>query len=240
MKKIEVCFTPALFEHRMLRDNLNIVIVDILRATTSICAAFQNGVKSMIPVAGIDKAREYKNRGYLVASERDGLVLDFADFGNSAFNFISPELVDKTIAYSTTNGTHAIEMVRPFGRVVIGSFLNITALSQWLEQQQEDVLILCAGWKQKFNLEDSFYAGALTEKLMETSSFQLGCDSAEAALDLWKTGEKDPLKYIDKALHRHRLKKLGLDDVLDYTFQMDSCPVVPVLHGDELVNIIKV
>ncbi len=238
MKKIEVCFSPALFEHRILRDNLNIVVVDILRATTSFCAAFQHGVESIIPVSCIEKVKEYKANNYPVACERDGKILDFADYGNSAFDFMQEGIIGKSIAYSTTNGTHAIEIARNSGKVIAGSFLNISALSDWLSLQSKDVLILCAGWKNKFSLEDALFAGALCERLLGMEGFGTQCDSSEAALDLWKTGKTDPLAYVEKAMHRHRLKRLGVDDVLEYTFQMDSCPVVPVLQGGKLINVI--
>ena len=237
-KSIEVCFTPVLFEHILTSEDYIVVVTDIFRATTSIVAAFYNGVKSVIPVAGHDQAREYKEKGFLVAAEQDGVVLDFADFGNSAFNFMTEEVKGKTIAYSTTNGTKAIHMAAKLGTVAIGAFSNLTVLSQWLISQQKNVVILCAGWKGKFNLEDSFYAGALVEKLNANDGFEVICDSAYAALDMWNVGKNNPIEYLDKALHRHRLKKLNLDDVIPYSLTLDNAPVVPVLIGDEIVNVI--
>lgn len=234
---IEVCFSPALYEHRLTTDNFVVVIVDILRATTSICAAFDNRVEAIIPVAGLDKARDYKADGYLVASERDGKVLDFADFGNSAFNFMTPAVRGEVIAYSTTNGTQAIEMARQARQVAIGAFTNLSALSRWLRAQQKNVVVLCAGWKRKFNLEDSLFAGALTEKLLQAPGFKTECDSAAAALELWHNGKNNLLQFADKAAHRYRLKKLGLDDVLEYSFTIDVSQSVPVLLGDRLVNV---
>lgn len=110
MNTIEVCFTPALFQHKLTQENYIVVVTDILRASTSIVSAFQNKVESIIPVSGPQEAKKYKAEGFLVAAERDGIVLDFADFGNSAFNFMTPEVVGKTIAYSTTNGTKSIQL----------------------------------------------------------------------------------------------------------------------------------
>ncbi|MCD4789053.1 MAG: 2-phosphosulfolactate phosphatase [Bacteroidales bacterium] len=236
---IEVCFSPRLYEDRLTRENFIVVIVDILRATTSICSAFNNGVKKIIPIASLDEAREYKKKGFLVASERDGIVSDFADFGNSAFNFMTPEVVGKTIVYSTTNGTHAIEMAKSAEKVVIGAFTNLKPLAEWLVAQDKNVVILCAGWKNKFNLEDSFFAGALVESLLKYPNFRLFCDSATAALDIWKTGKQDMLGYIEKALHRHRLKRMGLDDVLEYSFTLNSTDVIPVLENQHIININK-
>ncbi len=234
---IEVCFSPKLYPFILAEKNFIVVMVDILRASTSICAAIDYGVKSIIPVAGTEKAKEYKAKGYLVASERDGNVLDFADFGNSAFNFMVDEVKGKTIAYSTTNGTKAIEMAKESEELLIGSFVNLKALSNYLLKKQQNVVILCAGWKGKFNLEDSVYAGALTRELMTSGMFETECDSAKASMDLWNIAEKDLLTYIDKASHRHRLRKMVLDDVLEYTFTLNSSEVVPGLRNGEIINL---
>lgn len=234
MNTIEVCFTPKLYSEILTKKNFIVVMVDILRASTSICAAFENGVECIIPVASLEEAKEYKDKGYLVASEREGVVLGFADFGNSAFNFMTEAVKGKTIAYSTTNGTQAIELAKNAEGLTIGSFSNISALSKWLILQQKNVVILCAGWKNKFNLEDSIFAGALSEELLKSPDFQTNCDSAEAALDLWSIAKANPLEYIQKAAHRERLRKLNLDDVLEFTFQMDTASVVPVLKNGVL------
>ena len=235
MNTIEVCFTPKLYSEIVTNNNFIVVMVDILRASTSICAAFANGVEAIIPVASLDEAKEYKAKGYLVASEREGIVTGFADFGNSAFNFMTEAVKGKTIAYSTTNGTQAIELAKNAEGLVIGAFSNITALSQWLINQHSNVVILCAGWKNKFNLEDSIFAGALIEQLLTSTDLKMDCDSAEAALDLWSIAKSNPLAYIQKAAHRERLRKLNLDDVLEFTFQLDTADVVPILKNGVLV-----
>ncbi len=239
MHTIEVCFTPKLYSEITTKEKFIVVMVDILRASTSICAAFENGVEAIIPVATIDEAKAYKAKAYLVASEREGLVLDFADFGNSAFNFMTAAVKDKTIVYSTTNGTQAIELAKNAQGLVIGAFSNITAITQWLSEQNSNIVILCAGWKNKFNLEDSIFAGALIEQLLKFPNFKMDCDAAEAALDLWEIAKSNPLAYIQKAAHRSRLKKLNLDDILEFTFQFDTANVVPVLKEGVLIDVNK-
>lgn len=236
---IEVCFSPALFEEILTAGEFTVVVVDILRATTSFIAALQYGVDCIIPLAGVDKALDYKNKGFLVAVERDGRILDFADFGNSAYNFMSPKVQGKTIAYSTTNGTQAIEIAKNSKKLLIGAFTNLAVLSDYLIQDQQDVVILCAGWKNKFNLEDSVFAGALTEALLKSERFTTECDSANAAIDLWEKAKFDPLAYIQKAQHRERLRRLGVDDVLEYTFTMNSSGVLPTLVDGALIDILS-
>ncbi len=234
--RLEVCLSPAIYDKHADDENL-VVIVDILRASSSICAAFQNGVKSIIPVATVEEAREMKNHGYLVASERDGLVLDFADFGNSPFNF-SPEIVkDKEIVYSTTNGTRCIHLASHSKAVVIGSFLNISALTAWLIQQNSPVLIFCASWKDRFSLEDTVFAGALAERLLDSGKFETVCDAVTASLDLWSLAKTDLHGYIQKAAQKTRLASKGLDDCIEYCLTSDQTYVIPVFQDDRLVNI---
>lgn len=233
-RSIEVCLTPKLFTEIQTREDFIVVLVDILRATTSICAAFDNGVKNILPVATIEEAREMKSKGYLVASEQDGRKLEFADFGNSAFNFSKKAIGGKTLVYCTTNGTRALEIARHAEKIAIGAFVNLSALTSWLIRQDKNVVILCSGWKNKFCLEDTIFAGALAERLLKDGKFTTHCDSAAASLDLWRLARPDILGYIEKAAHRHRLKKLALDDVIPYSFKIDSTRVVPVFSNGEI------
>ena len=238
-KKVEVVFSPELFRH-FENTGANVVVVDILRATSAICTAFMNGVSQVIPVPSLEEARQYKENGYMVAAERDGRVMDFADFGNSPFNFTAANIGGKKVAYSTTNGTKAVHMARDSKMVLIASFLNLTAVSELLKEKQDDVLILCAGWKGKFSLEDTIFSGALVEKLLKTGSFYTICDSALAALDLWKIAQPDIMSYIQKVAQRERLRKLGLDDVLEYCHTPDATSQIPVFHHGVIESYHKV
>lgn len=231
MKSVEVCFSPALFGDILTTGEFVVVLADILRATTTICTAVANGVEAIIPVATLDEARRLKAEGYLVASEKDGVQLDFADFGNSASSFTREAIGGKTLVYCTTNGTRALELAKGASCVAIGAFINISALTEWLAARGQNVVVLCSGWKNKFCLEDSLFAGALTEKLLATGVFGTECDSAHAAMDLWHVAEGDVLGYVEKAAHRRRLKRLGLDDVLPYSFSCDLVDVVPLFDG---------
>jgi len=230
-RSVEVCFSPGLFQDVLTKGDFIVVLVDILRATTTICTAVANGAEAIIPVATHEEARQLKSEGFLVASETDGVQLDFADFGNSAFSFTRDAIGGKTLVYCTTNGTRALEMAQSASSIVIGAFINISAVTEWLAGQLKNVVILCSGWKNKFCLEDTLFAGALTERLLDTGLFQSDCDSANASMDLWNLAEGDVLNYIEKAAQRHRLKRLGLDDVIPYSFECDQVKVVPVFDG---------
>jgi 2-phosphosulfolactate phosphatase len=231
-RSIEVCFSPALFEDILTQGDFIVVLVDVLRATTTICTAVANGVEAIVPVATHEEARRLKSEGYLVASEKDGVQLDWADFGNSALSFTRDAVGGKTLVYCTTNGTRALHIAGSASSIAIGAFINISALTQWLARKQKDVVVLCSGWKDKFCLEDTLLAGALTVRLLETGLFRTECDSAHASMDLWKVAEGDVLGYVDKAAQRYRLRKLGLDDVIPYSFEPDLVDVVPVFDGN--------
>lgn len=238
-RTIEVCFSPALFQFRHTRENYVVVIVDILRATTVICTAFGNGATEVVPVAEIEDTVKYREFGYKVAGEREGMIIKGADFGNSPFDFTKKNVNGEKIVITTTNGTRAIELSKACDTVVLGSFSNLSVLTDWLESQLKNIVILCSGWKNKFNLEDSIFAGALIENLLNKPSYKIRCDSALAASDLWKIAKSDVMGYIEKAAHRYRLKKLGFEDVLNYCFTKDTHAVVPVLYGGKFVNALR-
>jgi 2-phosphosulfolactate phosphatase len=233
-RKVEVCFTPAIYDN-FKDDEAIVVVVDILRATSAIVTAFMNGVEKIIPVATLEEANDYKNRGYLVAAERDGIVREFADFGNSPGNFTRDRVHGRQIVYSTTNGTQTIMMASHSHQVLIGAYLNHKALVDHIHFEKRDVIILCAGWKSKFNLEDTLFAGALTKDILLNSHFKTECDSAYAAMDLWEMAKGDIIGYIDKAAQRHRLKKNGLDDILEYCHTFNLTTKIPVLKENFLV-----
>ncbi len=234
-RNLETCFSPALYEPDLHAGSI-VVVIDILRATSAICTAFANGAESIIPVETVDEAREYKNRGYLVAAERDGYVLDFADFGNSPFNFTRERVEGKTIVYSTTNGTRIIKMSSSAGRIAIGSFLNISALTRWIISQEMDVVLFCAGWKNRFNLEDTICAGAVAEKLFNSSLYSTICDSTHAAMDLWSLAKNDLQGYIEKTAQRDRLRSKGLDDCIGFCLTADFTEKIPVINNGILVD----
>ena len=237
-RKLETCFSPLLYEPELHADEI-VVIIDILRATSAICTAFANGAGSIIPVGEINEARDYKNRGFLVAAERDGFVLDFADFGNSPFNFTRDKIEGRTIVYSTTNGTGIIKLASSASDIVIGSFLNISALAGWLIKQEKNVVLFCAGWKNRFNLEDTLCAGAIAERLMNSGLYHTICDSTLAAVDLWSLAKDDLTGYIEKVAQRIRLKDKGLDDCIGFCLTADFTDKVPSIKNGILVSIIS-
>jgi 2-phosphosulfolactate phosphatase len=232
-RQLEVCLTPAIYPLHAHDENI-VVVVDILRATSSICTAFANGVNKIIPVSTVEEARLKKGEGFMVASERDGYVLDFADFGNSPFNFSKEKVQGKDIVYSTTNGTRCINMASHSREVLIGSFLNLSALANYLVAQDAPVLIFCASWKDRFSLEDTVFAGALAERLLQSGKYESICDAVAASLDLWSLAKHDLNNYVLKAAQKGRLASKGLDDCIEFCHQLDFTDLVPYFENGEL------
>jgi 2-phosphosulfolactate phosphatase len=236
MNTVEICLSTELFKCYDSKGKI-VVVVDVLRATSVICTMMHNGVKEIIPVKSIEDAKEYKDKGFLVVAERDGKKLDFADFGNSPFYFTRDVVDGKTIVYSTTNGTNAITIGRGAEQIIIGSFLNLSAITKYLNKQAKDVIILCSGWKGKFCIEDALLAGVIAENLIGSGSFYTKCDSVYASMDLWSMAKDNMETYIEKVAQKHRLKKLGLDDVIGYCFTQDITSVIPMFKDDRIVPI---
>jgi 2-phosphosulfolactate phosphatase len=233
---IEVCHTPQAYS-LFHKENAIVVVIDVFRATSAIVTAFYNGVSKMVPVATVDEAREYQRNGYMAAAERDGEVIEGFELGNSPFGYMNNKVKGKTIAISTTNGTQAIEASRKASKILIGSFLNLDILCEYLVAQKKDVVLLCAGWKNKFNLEDTVFAGAIVEKLTGEGSYQVDCDSAIAAKHLYNIAKNNLFDFLSDSSHRKRLAKLDLERDIKYCLTPNQCPVIPVMEGKYLVKL---
>jgi 2-phosphosulfolactate phosphatase len=233
----DVCLCPALIPLYNVEDYI-VVIIDIFRATSSICYGIENGATAIIPVSLVEECVAYREKGldYLLAAERDGKVVEGFDFGNSPFSYTKEKVAGKTVVLTTTNGTHALHLSRKAKKIVLGSFLNLTALSNWLKIQDENILLVCAGWKNNFNLEDTLFAGAVVEQL-KGANFKLD-DPAIAANDLYQIGKHDINEYLKKTSHSERLKKLGIQKDIEFCLQVDLTTAIPVLDGDVLVKLV--
>lgn len=239
MSTIEICLAPKLIDNYSLNNKI-IVIVDILRATTIITTLFHNGLDKLIPVKSLEEAEKYKKEGYLIAAERNGKKVDFADFGNSPFEFTPDKINNKTLVYSTTNGTNTINLVKDAEQVIIASFLNFTAVIDYLISKRKDVLILCSGWMQDFCTEDFLFAGALSEKLLSTGNFSYESDQVQSAVDLWNVAKEDLPEYIKNLFQYKRLIQFGFKDIVEYCFKFDITEALPVLKEGYIVDLRKI
>lgn len=234
-KHVEVCFSPKVYDLYKKEYDI-IVVIDVLRATSAICAALHNGIEGIIPVETLDEAREFQKKGYLVGAERKGQIVEGFDFGNSPYSYMKPEMKGKTVVLSTTNGTRAINLAKDNGEVVIGSLNNIDALNRYLEKKDSNILCLCSGWQNKFNLEDTICAGAIMDHLIGTGKFTSDEDSSIAAKYLYLSAKDNYFGYLKSSSHRRRLKNLNLNKDIKYCLTPNQTKVVPVLKDGILIN----
>ena len=233
--RIEISLTPALYEYRSIREHHTTVAVDILRATTAVCAAFQAGVDEIVPLDSLDALDKYRKLGYLRAAERGGKKVDGAECGNSPTEYLTMNLRGKRMAYSTTNGTVCILRGSDADRTLVGAFANITTLTQRLLDDPQDLVILCSGWKNDFSIEDTLFAGALCQRLLTDGMYTTTHDAVQMANDLWLICKGDPYGYsLRHASHVQRLIGFGAERDIEFAFRNDTCPIVPVLKEGRL------
>lgn len=225
--KVDVCFSPALYRYYAESNDIIVVVVDIFRASTTMCAAFNNGAKYIIPVASVEEAKEYKAKGYLVGAERNVKRCDFADFGNSPFDYTPEKVKDKEIVFTTTNGTMAIEEAADSDCLIVGAFSNLEAVTQFCIGKEKDVIVLCSGWNNRFNLEDSLFAGALAEALVEHGGYSPQSDAVKVALSMWEEAKPNIRQYINRSEHIKRLEANNLQDSVNYCLTLDTVDLVP-------------
>lgn len=231
MPQIKVCLSPALLQVENEINSSIVVVIDILRATSSMCVAFDFGAKAIIPVQTIEECLEYKEKGHLIAAERNAVPVDGFDFGNSPFSFMSPLIKDKEIVMSTTNGTIALHAARDAKEIVIGAFANQSILEDYLRARSENVILLCSGWKYEINIEDTIFAGAVVAEL--EPYFAIQNDAAMLAMYLYKEADQRKKYFMQKSTHFHRLIEMDLQADVKYSLRRDTHPVLPIYRKED-------
>lgn len=225
--ELDICFSPALYPFYR-KENDTVIVVDVFRASATLCAMLANGASAVIPVADIEEAKRYKSQGYLVGAERNARQCDFADFGNSPFDYTREKVAGKEVVFTTTNGTQAIDVAKKAKHLFVGTFSNIEALLQKTVEVAERVVILCAGWNNKANVEDTLFGGRFAEKLLEKTDVSLESDTVIMALELWQSAKDNPLDYLKNSEHYHRLIANGVESDAKYCLKENSVSIVPV------------
>ncbi len=240
MYQLDVCFSPALFEY-YAKDNIAIVMVDAIRASASICTALHNGAQHIIPLADVEETLTYKSKGYKIAGERNSQKVEGFDFGNSPFNFSEENIKNHKLAFTTTNGTQVISLVKNCTlnniALLIGSFINISALSEYLAKEERDLLIICSGWKNTVNIEDSLFAGRLIHLLLKHKQFKAS-ESANLALKLYEKSDNSYFDFVMQNSPRLKQKATYLENDFRYCLSEDLVKNIPFLKEDKLVNLI--
>lgn len=231
MKKLEVVVSPEITSDYVVEGKL-VVIIDIFRATTTIVTAMENGIKEVKTCLEVKDAIALKNDGYIAGGERNGEKVLGMDIDNSPSSFLEGNYENKKLAISTTNGTKAVATSLKAREIIIGAFVNISAVVSYIKQSDLDVLLVCAGWKGKMSTEDLLFAGAVVSEL---SNEIVLTDSSEIALTYF-LGSKPKLEHkLYTCEHAQRLKKLHKEKDLAFCIQRDVYTVVPKYKGGSFV-----
>lgn len=233
LENIDVFFSLNSFSEIELRDKTSVVI-DVLRASSSIVTALMNGADAIIPVADMGEASKIAmnvdSENYLLCGEKDGVMIDGYDLGNSPFEYKKEVVANKKLIFNTTNGTKAIKKTFGSSDVCVAAFLNVSAIVKFLKNQETDIVLVCAGWKGRLAFEDILLAGNIIYKLSDGKLPENARDGVRVAFTLYDTYKDNITAIIQKSNHAERLKALVDTDDIEYCCQIDITDVLPYLN----------
>ena len=231
----DVCLSPDLI-HLFSLKNKVVVVIDIFRATSVMCTALNNGISEIIPISNLSELNKFDTDDFLIAAERDGKIVQGFKFGNSPLTYLNrPEIEGKKLVLTTTNGTRAINLCKvDAGDIIIASFLNITAVVNFLKNKEKDVVVLCSGWKGQISLEDTLFAGCILDKLIQVG-FLSESDSSFLSRQLFNDSKTNLIKFALQSSHKKRTENLGIDKDLRFCLQLDKFDNVPIYKNGSVV-----
>jgi len=238
---LDVCLSPALIDNFNL-DNTIVVVIDIIRASSTICTVLEYGISKLKPVAEIDEAKALKANGYIIAGERNGVKLEGFDYDNSPISLMDRKLEGKKLGLTTTNGTKTISKISEKltqytdSELIIGAFVNFTVIKKYLLSQNKNILLVCSGWKNNLSIEDTVFAGQLLHELTEIKNYKHQSDSANHAKLIYDNSEKNLFNFIMDYSMRFKDKIKFLADDIRYCLKYDATSVIPIYKEGVFVN----
>lgn len=234
---LHTCLSPALL-HLYEVKNTVVVVIDVLRATSTIATALYNGAKEIIPVDSVERCIQLgKEIECVTAGERDGQIAPGLQYGNSSFEYPESFIKGKILVLTTTNGTKLLHMALAKGatEIITGSFLNLSAVCTHLVETKKNVILGCAAWKDKPNMEDTLFAGAVITRIKE--AFTINCDSSHIALNLYNLAQDNLYEFMkmNDASHYHRLTNFGLEKDIRHCLTPDVANILPEYANGKLV-----
>jgi 2-phosphosulfolactate phosphatase len=233
---LHTCLSPALLHLYDVKDAL-VVVIDVFRATSTIASALYNGAEAVIPVDTVPRAIEIAAAvSGIAAGERDGRIAEGLQHGNSPMEYHRSFIEGKRLVLTTTNGTKLLYMALERGArdIVTGSFPNLGAVCGYLQEKQQNVVLACAGWKDRFNMEDTLFAGAVIDQIGQ--KFTSFCDSSATALHLYQNMKNDLMGHAKHFTHYHRLvERFGLIEDIRFCLTPDAANVLPFYTEGRLV-----
>jgi 2-phosphosulfolactate phosphatase len=234
---LHTVLTPSLLDLYEVNDSI-VVIIDVFRATSTMATALYNGASKIIPVDSAELCIEMgKQTGGITAGERDGKIIPGLAYGNSPSEYPRSFIENKTLVITTTNGTKLLHMALKQGakEVITGSFPNLSKVVSFLKEQNANIILGCSGWKNRFNIEDTLFAGAVIEEIKD--QFTIHCDSSYMANNLYNMHKADMPNYIKTLTHWHRLAAYGLEEDMLYCISKDVAPSLPIFKNGALIDL---
>lgn len=230
---IDVFISSQSFQEEELREK-TVVVIDVLRASSTMVTALDNNAKGVIPVADMDDASKISQNlnspNFLLSGEKNGVKIEGYDLGNSPLDYTSDVVKDKTIILNTTNGTKAIKRASLAKEVVIGSFLNLRTVVDYLQKVESEIVLVCAGWHDRLALEDLLCAGNIISELTGGSLSTTAQDGAKVAFGLYEKFGDDIESTIKSSNYAVRLKDIVSEEDLLYCCQRNIMQVLPAMN----------
>jgi 2-phosphosulfolactate phosphatase len=236
---VDLYLTPLPFS-RVSLDKRTVVIIDVLRFTTSACAALMAGAKGVVPCVGPGEAGEMWSKIgadlAVLAGERDGKKIENFELGNSPLEFTEEKVGDKIVVMTTTNGTSVFNRLHNAGEVFCCGLVNVSLVANRVASIQENVAIVCAGRDGGFSIEDTLCGGMLIHLLMTTHKKRVTMsDAGSLALLLYRSNRTAIKQTIQQGEHSRFLAELGFAADVEVAAEVDSMPVLPVLREGRLI-----
>jgi 2-phosphosulfolactate phosphatase len=229
------CLSPSLLHLYDVEDAI-VVIIDVFRATSTIAAALNNGAERIIPVESVKGAIEIGAEiGAITAGERDGKIAEGLQYGNSPLEYPRSFIEGKILVLTTTNGTRLLHMALKMGAtdIITGAFANLDAVCEFLMAKGKNVILGCAAWKDRVNMEDTQFAGAVVSRVRE--HFTIHCDASLAAEHLYTTTRHNAWEFTKQTTHYHRLAAYGLEKDMEWCMTENLANVLPVYKEGALI-----
>ncbi len=228
---IDVYSTAIAFKEQDLKGKF-VVVIDVLRAGTTILTALHNGARGVIPVANMAEATNYAQNldpvKYLLCGEKNGYKIEDFQLGNSPLEYTPEKVSDKTVILNTTNGTRTIARSYLAHKVIIGTFLNLQRVIDELNESEHEVLLLCAGTNNRISIEDLLCAGAIVHGLTDGNLSEDATDGAKLAFILFEKFGNNIEDVVRKSNNGEWLAKAFGEEEVAYCCQIDSISTLPV------------
>ena len=229
---IDVTFIPAEVTPDIVKDK-SVVIIDVLRACTTIITAFDNGAAAVLPVSGVTNAKKIERLNFtnpvLLCGERGGIKIPGFNLGNSPQEYTRENVEGRTLVFTSTNGAKLFELTHGAGAVCLGALHNASSVAKYLSETTRDLVLLCAGNEGRFSQDDVYCAGciiqyiaAISQKTIKTS------DGARLARHLFEKYRTEPLTVLYTAAHGRYLANLGYESDLAFCAMMDISRTIPI------------